>query len=140
MGSLVVSRRRVGEQCSVVICDTIEEGRPVEQQRHVGNSCGSEGASRSRSVPVEEDEMPLIEAEYRTDAMETSYRNSQSSMSLESPGGGSVTHHRYYHVFREGELDALINHHVLDLHITSSFLLERSMWCIVAEKVQVWTI
>lgn len=129
-----------GESCSVVICDTIEEGRAVEQQRHVGNSFGADTLPKHR--PVDEDEIPLIQGtpDYRSDSAGTTYRHSQSSLSLESPGGGSVTHHRYYHVFREGELDALINHHVLDLHITSSFLLERSMWCIVAEKVQVWTI
>lgn len=119
------------QQCSAT-CDTIQE-RAVEQQRHVGNSCSGESAAPKR--PIDEDEIPLIEG---SGSAGTNYRHSQSSMSLESPGGGSVTHHRYYHVFREGELDSLINH-VLDLHIVSSYY-DRSMWCIVAEKVQVWTI
>jgi hypothetical protein len=71
-----------------------------------------------------------------------SWANSNStSASLDSPsvGGGSATHHRYYHVFREGELDALINKHVSNLHIVSSYY-ERASWCVVCEKVQVWTI
>ncbi|XP_055906919.1 uncharacterized protein LOC129942136 [Eupeodes corollae] len=70
-----------------------------------------------------------------------SWENSNSSTaSLDSPTqGGATTHHRYYHVFREGELDALINHHVASLHIVSSYY-ERASWCVVAEKVQVWTI
>lgn len=71
-----------------------------------------------------------------------SWANSNSnSASLDSPsvGGGSATHHRYYHVFREGELDALINKHVSNLHIISSYY-ERASWCVVCEKVQVWTI
>ncbi|XP_055612255.1 dentin sialophosphoprotein isoform X2 [Uranotaenia lowii] len=69
-----------------------------------------------------------------------SWAHSTSSASLDSPSvGGSATHHRYYHVFREGELDALINHHVTSLHIVSSYY-ERASWCVVAEKVQVWTI
>ncbi|XP_058455195.1 serine-rich adhesin for platelets isoform X2 [Malaya genurostris] len=69
-----------------------------------------------------------------------SWAHSNSSASLDSPSaGGSATHHRYYHVFREGELDALINHHVTSLHIVSSYY-ERASWCVVAEKVQVWTI
>lgn len=69
-----------------------------------------------------------------------SWAHSNSTASLDSPSaGGSSTHHRYYHVFREGELDALINHHVTSLHIVSSYY-ERASWCIVAEKVQVWTI
>jgi len=67
--------------------------------------------------------------------------SNSSNTSLDSPsqGGGATTHHRFYHVFREGELDALINHHVASLHIVSSYY-ERASWCIVAEKVQVWTI
>lgn len=71
-----------------------------------------------------------------------SWANSNSTTaSLDSPsvGGGSATHHRYYHVFREGELDALINKHVGNLHIVSSYY-ERASWCVVCEKVQVWTI
>jgi hypothetical protein len=71
-----------------------------------------------------------------------SWANSNSTTaSLDSPsvGGGSATHHRYYHVFREGELDALINKHVGNLHIVSSYY-ERASWCVVCEKVQMWTI
>ncbi len=54
-------------------------------------------------------------------------------------GGGSLTHHRYYHVFREGELDALIADYVENLHIVSSYY-DHANWCVVAEKVNVWTI
>lgn len=59
-----------------------------------------------------------------------SWANSNSTnASLDSPsvGGGSATHHRYYHVFREGELDALINKNVGNLHIVSSYY-ERASW------------
>lgn len=79
---------------------------------------------------------PSIESRQSLD----SWPHSNSTTSLDSPSvGGSSTHHRYYHVFREGELDALINHHVSNLHIVSSYY-ERASWCVVAEKVQVWTI
>lgn len=69
-----------------------------------------------------------------------SWANSNTA-SLDSPsvGGGSATHHVFHHVFREGELDALINKHVSNLHIVSSYY-ERASWCVVCEKVQVWTI
>jgi hypothetical protein len=68
-----------------------------------------------------------------------SWANSTSA-SLDSPSvGGSATHHVFHHVFREGELDALINKHVGNLHIVSSYY-ERASWCVVCEKVQVWTI
>jgi hypothetical protein len=50
-----------------------------------------------------------------------------------------MTHHRYYHVFREGELDYLINKCVENLHIVNSYY-DHANWCVVAEKVNVWTI
>ena len=62
-----------------------------------------------------------------------------SQDSLHSDNGGSLTNLRYYHVFREGELDYLINHYVENLHIISSYY-DHSNWCIVAEKVNVWTL
>jgi hypothetical protein len=34
---------------------------------------------------------------------------------------GTVTLHRYYHVFRQGELDQLIERYVDSLHIISSY-------------------
>uniref|UniRef100_A0A182JLD5 Methyltransferase type 11 domain-containing protein n=1 Tax=Anopheles atroparvus TaxID=41427 RepID=A0A182JLD5_ANOAO len=77
---------------------------------------------------------------FESHASVDSWAHSASTASLDSPSiGGSATHHRYYHVFREGELDALINHHVTSLHIVSSYY-ERASWCVVAEKVHVWTI
>ncbi|XP_008180540.1 uncharacterized protein LOC100168523 isoform X2 [Acyrthosiphon pisum] len=64
---------------------------------------------------------------------------STSQESLSEHGGGSITFHRYYHVFREGELDQLIEKHADNLHIISSYY-DQSNWCVIAEKVQVWTI
>ena len=46
---------------------------------------------------------------------------------------------RYYHVFREGEIDHMIEKYVENLHIISSYY-DHANWCIVAEKVNVWTI
>ena len=53
--------------------------------------------------------------------------------------GGSLTHHRYYHVFKEGEMDHMIEKYVENLHIISSYY-DHANWCIIAEKVNVWTI
>ncbi|KAG8198681.1 hypothetical protein JTE90_015508 [Oedothorax gibbosus] len=67
---------------------------------------------------------------------------SQSTSQESLPGndsGGMMSYHRYYHVFRQGELDSLIENHVDNLHILSSYY-DHANWCIVAEKVQVWTI
>lgn len=76
-----------------------------------------------------------------TNSCESWANSNSTTASLDSPsvGGGSATHHRYYHVFREGELDALINKNISNLHIVSSYY-ERASWCVVCEKVQVWTI
>lgn len=63
---------------------------------------------------------------------------SDGSDSLPSEGG-AVTYHRYYHVFRRGELDQLIDKYVESLHVVSSYY-DQASWCVVAEKVQVWTI
>ncbi|XP_013386160.1 uncharacterized protein LOC106155736 [Lingula anatina] len=49
------------------------------------------------------------------------------------------TYQRYYHVFRERELIELIEEHVDSLHIISSYY-DHANWCVIAEKVQVWTL
>ncbi|XP_054715295.1 uncharacterized protein LOC129224772 [Uloborus diversus] len=65
---------------------------------------------------------------------------SQSTSQESLPGGGgTMACHRYYHVFRQGELDDLIESHVDSLHIISSYY-DHANWCVIAEKVQVWTI
>ncbi|XP_058060147.1 uncharacterized protein LOC131210858 [Anopheles bellator] len=100
---------------------------------------GSGPAAPSERKPLsatKKSSVPSFESHTSVD----SWAHSTSTASLDSPSvGGSATHHRYYHVFREGELDALINHHVTSLHIVSSYY-ERASWCVVAEKVHVWTI
>lgn len=63
---------------------------------------------------------------------------SDGSDSLPSEGG-AVTYHRYYHVFKRGELDQLIDKYVESLHVVSSYY-DQASWCVIAEKVQVWTI
>ena len=68
---------------------------------------------------------------------DTSLSTSQDS--LQSDTGGAPTLHRYYHVFRGRELDQLIEKYVQNLHIISSYY-DHANWCIIAEKVQVWTI
>ena len=67
------------------------------------------------------------------------HSNSGEAGNAHGGSHGSLTHLRYYHVFKEGELDYLINTYVENLHIISSYH-DHSNWCIVAEKVNVWTI
>ncbi|CAB0002066.1 unnamed protein product [Nesidiocoris tenuis] len=70
----------------------------------------------------------------KAQSCETSLSGSTSQDSLLSDsGGGAITFHRYYHVFREGELDQLIERYVESLHIISSYY-DHANWCVVAEK------
>lgn len=60
---------------------------------------------------------------------------------IESRPPPPTTLHQYIHLFRNGELEQLIEEHVQNLHIIDSFYSEYAMsWCIVAEKIHVWTI
>ncbi|XP_011502011.1 PREDICTED: uncharacterized protein LOC105365516 [Ceratosolen solmsi marchali] len=69
----------------------------------------------------------------------TSNGTLSGSSSQESLPSDQITYHQYYHVFREGELDQLIGKYIENLHVISSYY-DHASWCIVAEKVQVWTI
>lgn len=112
--------------CEDVILEEDEEDISQDEQETTKSVVKSNSADE-----IEKESEEVVEPVER--------RESNSSLDSPSQSGGSTTHHRYYHVFREGELEALINHHVNNLHIVSSFY-ERASWCVVAEKVQVWTI
>ncbi|XP_067000150.2 uncharacterized protein [Anabrus simplex] len=103
-----------------------------------------DGRSSSEEAPVPP--RPMLarqeppEMLTKTESCASSLSGSTSQESLPSDnGGGAITFHRYYHVFREGELDQLIERYVENLHIISSYY-DHANWCVVAEKVQVWTI
>ena len=72
-------------------------------------------------------------------SQESLHSNSGETGNTHGGSHGSLTHLRYYHVFKEGELDYLINTYVENLHIISSYH-DHSNWCIIAEKVNVWTL
>ncbi|KAL1130163.1 hypothetical protein AAG570_013101, partial [Ranatra chinensis] len=110
-----------------------------------------DGRSSSEEMPLPKTSMNKLvrqrastqeppETLVKTESCETSLSGSTSQDSLLSEsGGGAITFHRYYHVFREGELDQLIERYVENLHIISSYY-DHANWCVIAEKVQVWTI
>ena len=52
-----------------------------------------------------------------------------------------VTLHQYYHIFHHGELEQMIEEHVQNLHVIDTYYNEIAMcWCVVVEKINVWTI
>ena len=116
----------------------------------------SQDSSKSdcNSVLVEEpSEAPLavehVKHELQTKEEETGTKSesitekqssaSEGTQSLTPESSTEMTYHRYYHVFREGELVSLIQNHVEHLHILESYY-DNANWCVVAEKVQVWRI
>ncbi|KAG8452824.1 hypothetical protein GDO86_004566 [Hymenochirus boettgeri] len=46
---------------------------------------------------------------------------------------------RYYHIFKNGELNELIEEFIPELHIVQTYF-DHANWCIVAEKIQFWKI
>ncbi|XP_073840030.1 uncharacterized protein [Musca autumnalis] len=125
--------------------DEEDEDEPSQDNDRSSTTKTKDTTLKCDSLDDKEDETKKSSGEEttlqnRNQSTESWEHSNSSTTSLDSPSqGGATTHHRYYHVFREGELDALINHHVASLHIVSSYY-ERASWCVVAEKVQVWTI
>lgn len=97
-----------------------------------GRSCSEDTATVPVAIPI-----PSIPARAIPHApLLPSLSDGSDSLPSE---GGAVTYHRYYHVFKQGELDQLIEKYVESLHVVSSYY-DQASWCVVAEKVQVWTI
>lgn len=103
-----------------------------------GRSSSEEAPPRRVAPKAETQEPPEILTKTQSCASSLSGSTSQESLPSDN-GGGAITFHRYYHVFREGELDQLIERYVENLHIISSYY-DHANWCVVAEKVHVWTI
>lgn len=126
---------RGGDQLGEGMHEYGQRRRNFSAIKSVASSASS--STDTASTSSQPQQQKSLQQRSSTESLEHS---NSSTTSLDSPSqGGSTTHHRYYHVFREGELDSLINHHVASLHIVSSYY-ERASWCVVAEKVQVWTI
>jgi hypothetical protein len=111
------------------------DGRTVQCD---GRSSSEEAPTRGVALKASTQEPPEILTKTESCASSLSGSTSQESLPSDN-GGGAITFHRYYHVFREGELDQLIEKYVENLHIISSYY-DHANWCVVAEKVHVWTI
>lgn len=132
-GSQAESTARLFTGSTMSLVSNVENSRCTVERRRL--------QERGRSLDEITSEAKRKQA--ATDCLVTTtdtLSNASSQESLPSDrGGGAITYHQYYHVFREGELDQLINKYVENLHIISSYY-DHSSWCVVAEKVQVWTI
>ena len=147
---IVQARSRIGTETSV---ETSVENPTCIDQRGGGVESFEEELLHALSRDDDEDDDVLISnADNRRQNSLNSSNNSGSnpraslsaassneSLHSDGGGGGAQTYHRYYHVFKEGELDYLINTYVDNLHIINSYY-DHANWCIVAEKVNVWTI
>lgn len=140
--------RQVSWEESVVGSPELRREASKDSGEDIGNKTKRRSLTRQQASTV----WPEIETTppkvTKTESYETSLSGSTSQDSLQSSSagsggpigaGGALTFHRYYHVFREGELDNLIERYVENLHIISSYY-DHANWCVIAEKVQVWTI
>lgn len=100
------------------------------------SECSKERKLEARSISEETAAAPLPSRALPHAPLLPSLSDGSDSLPSE---GGAVTYHRYYHVFKRGELDQLIEKYVESLHVVSSYY-DQASWCVVAEKVQVWTI
>lgn len=119
----------------------LERVRQDSFERDDESSLSTHSAPCSPRMKPRQRSVEEVLSSSRTELSRTSSL-SQSTSQESLPGnemGGLMACHRYYHVFRQGELDSLIENHVDNLHIISSYY-DHANWCVVAEKVQVWTI
>ena len=91
-----------------------------------------------KGSPVKEYSLPSSSVIGNGTNSSSSNGSSPSSSNQSSPEEHPA-YHRFYHVFREGELVDLIERHVDNLHILTCYY-DHANWCVVAEKVQVWRI
>jgi hypothetical protein len=122
-------RSRIGTGSSLTPATSLEQTTSATtcvEQQHRCSSSSFEDEMR-RSLNREDDEEGGNAVVSATDSEDS------------AEAGGSLTHHRYYHVFREGEIDHMIEKYVENLHIIRSYY-DHANWCVVAEKVNVWTI
>lgn len=134
----ITAKRRATNQGKAEGCRRGE----LKSQGSLDSAKEKESAASKSSPPlVRSGSLDLEKAErsQRESGLSRDASLSTSQDSLQSDMGGAPTLHRYYHVFREGELDQLIEKYVHNLHIISSYY-DHANWCVVAEKVQVWTI
>ncbi|XP_066592111.1 uncharacterized protein fid [Prorops nasuta] len=141
-GSQTGSIATTGKLCSgstvSLLSNTAEYSSNTLEKRKLQIQKRSASEEIHTRIPEKQSTECLVTAAASNDTLMMSGSSSQESLPSDR-GGGAITYHQYYHVFKEGELDQLINKYVENLHIISSYY-DHASWCIVAEKVQVWTI
>ncbi|CAL4091563.1 unnamed protein product [Meganyctiphanes norvegica] len=133
------SKRRHNENSVSANKSLIDRRKTLKSQGSLDSAREKQATSKSPSPLTRSGSLDLDKAEFLQRELSHEASLSTSQDSLQSDMGGAPTLHRYYHVFREGELDQLIERYVHNLHIISSYY-DHANWCVIAEKVQVWTI
>ncbi|GBP50228.1 hypothetical protein EVAR_88063_1 [Eumeta japonica] len=96
---------------SLPSCSECSKERKLLEKRS-----SSEETNAASAIPIKHPHAPLLPS------------LSDGSDSLPSEGG-AVTYHRYYHVFKRGELDQLIEKYVESLHVVSSYY-DQASWSV----------
>ncbi len=130
---------RRGSEASTVSSDGVSLGESPSDMDDTEEWGVKNGVNTmTNSTPSKSDKSHILHQCQTNGSSSTSSSNSSSTQSSpeEEPAN---TYHRFYHVFREGELVDLIDRHVDNLHILNCYY-DHANWCVVAEKVQVWRI
>ncbi|KAI8495497.1 hypothetical protein Bbelb_269520 [Branchiostoma belcheri] len=122
--------------------DGVEVSIPNGETRELQNKYGSADRARKPLEQIRQEQEHVRGRSHSLggeDISEKYYRNHHKPEAAPAEPEDLSQYHRYYHVFREGELAGLIEEHVENLHILQDFY-DHANWCVIAEKVQVWTI
>ncbi len=130
---------RRGSEASTVSSDGVSMGESPSDMDDAEEWSVKNGVNTMSNSTLSQPDKPHILPQCQANGnSSTSSSNSSSAQSSpeEEPAN---TYHRFYHVFREGELVDLIDRHVDNLHILNCYY-DHANWCVIAEKVQVWRI
>ncbi|CAM9140509.1 unnamed protein product [Choristocarpus tenellus] len=117
-----------------------EMSEPSQGQEKHGANVNIGHARSEQSATVSNEEVSSTshqEQQTKQGGTDCSFPPPTHGVRVEGPGsngkGGSVVYQRYCHVYREGELEKLVQKNCTDLHVLKSYY-DRSNWCVLAEK------
>lgn len=129
---------RRGSEASTVSSDNVSVPESPSDLEESDVWKSKSNSPTENGSPVKEYPLPASSL-VRNGSSSSSNSSGSTSSSTQSSPGDQPEYHRFYHVFREGELVDLIERHVDNLHILNCYY-DHANWCVVAEKVQVWRI
>ncbi|MEE6472471.1 hypothetical protein FKM82_009619 [Ascaphus truei] len=119
--------------------ETIENYSNVPLPDLVSNYNGQSNKKLLKSSCIKNTDLVRDGDKSRNDEYEKNAENEMSAEHQLVPLSESGECLRYYHIFKKGELTELIEQYIPELHVVQTYF-DHSNWCVVAEKIQLWTI